>query len=326
MTSILVIAEQRAGVLSPASFEAVAAAQKLAAELQAELDIGLIGDDLTAAAEELSAVRARRLCLVSDAELEPYRAETYRVAAQALVDELEPQLVLFPHTYTVRDYVPRLAAGYQRILVNDCIGYRQDDGQTVFVRQLFRSKLNADVRLTGSSPHFISFQPGAFRPEEVERGSNSAPNESVDVSFDASRFPTRSETPGQEETGGVDLTKAEIIVSVGRGIGEEENIALAEKLAQALKAELGSSRPLVDMGWMPKARQVGSSGSVVSPKLYVALGISGASQHMIGARGATTLVAINTDEKAPIFAHADYGIVGDVMELIPALIEVVQGS
>lgn len=326
MTNLLVFAEQRAGALYPHSLEAIAAGQELATTLGAEIDIGLIGDNVKAAADELSTVRARQLCVVSHPELEPYRAEAYVHAAKALVDKLAPSLVLFPHTYLVCDYAPRVAAGFRRLLVNDCVGFRRENNRTVFVRQLFRSKVNADIRLDGEPPHFVSFQAGAFQPDQVLQAGAPLPTHTVDAVIDAAQLRTRGDALAQEETGSVNLGKAEIIVSVGRGIGEQENIALAEQLASALNAEIGSSRPLVDAGWMPKSRQVGSSGNIVSPKLYLALGISGASQHMIGARGARTLAAINKDEKAPIFAYADYGIVGDVMELIPALIEALKNE
>ncbi len=321
MKTILVIAEQRGGSLNPVSMETVAAGQQLAAALGAEIDVGVIGDDVTAAVEELSTISARQLLIASDPDLEPYRAETFVPAAQALLERSDADFVLFPHTYLVCDYAPRLAARYRRLLINDCIGFRHESGETLFVRQLFRSKVNADIDVIGDSPHFISFQSGAFQPEQAERASREPTATAVDVDINAAELHTRADNPAQEETGGVDLGKAELIVSVGRGIGEQENIALAEQLARALGAEVGSSRPLVDAGWMPKSRQVGSSGNIVSPKLYLALGISGASQHMIGAKGARTLVAINKDAKAPIFAYADYGIIGDVMDLIPALIE-----
>ena len=326
MANILMIAEQRGGVLTPHSLETVATGQQLAAALGVELDITLIGDDVKAAADELSTVSARQLFVVSHEELEPYRAETYLYAAKALVDQLAPSFVLFPHTYLVCDYASRLAARYHRLLINDCVGFRCENEQTVLVRQLFRSKVNADIRVEGDSPHFVSFQASAYQPDAVERAETALQVQIVDLDLDAALFKTRAESLRQEDTGGVDLGRAEIIVSVGRGIEDQENITLAEQLASALNAELGSSRPLVDAGWMPKSRQVGSSGNIVSPKLYLALGISGASQHMIGAKGARTLVAVNKDEKAPIFAYADYGIVGDVMELIPALIEVLSNE
>ena len=321
---ILVVAEQRSGELSPSSLEAVAAGQQLAAESDATLVIALAGANLDAAVAQLAKLKAEELVLITDAALEPYRAEAYVRATRALLDDLSPQLVLFPHTYLVCDYAPRVAAAYSRILINDCIGYRREAEETVFVRQVFRSRLNADLRASGDTPVFVSLQAGAFRSDAVVEGEEALPTRQIDAGLDGVQWQTTAHVAQQEAAGDIDIGKADIIVSLGRGIQSEDNIPLAEQLAALLNAELGSSRPLVDAGWMPKARQVGSSGNIVSPKLYLALGISGASQHMVGARGARSIIAINKDANAPIFAAAEYGIVGDVMEIVPALIDALQ--
>ena len=321
MANILVLAEQRGGVLNPQSIEVVVAGQQLAAALGADLDIGLIGGDIEAAAAELANVSAGRLFLISDAALEPYRAETQDRAARALVGELTPQYVLSPHTYLVRDFVPRLAASFKRMLINDCIGFRHENGQTVFQRQLFGGKVNADVVATGDQPHFISFQAGAFRADELKTVEGGAATQTMDAGLDAGQIRSRADDPVHELADGVDLTNADIIVSVGRGIQDEKNIALAEQLAKSLDAEVGASRPVCDAGWISADHQVGSSGQTVAPKLYLALGISGSIQHMVGAKGSKTIAAINTDPKAPIFKSADYGIVGDVLEVVPELIK-----
>jgi electron transfer flavoprotein alpha subunit len=239
----------------------------------------------------------------------PYTADAYTAAVEELIRKLNPALVVFGHTYQTRDYAPKLAARFGRVLIGDVIAARPP----VFVRQMFQGKLNADVRLVGDGPHFVSVQAGAWRAEgspQVEKFSPS-PTTSRQV----------AEPPFREAARAVDLTAADIIVSVGRGIKEKENIPVVEALAQALGAELAASRPICDAGWLPMDRQVGSSGQTVSPKLYVAVGISGAIQHLVGMKGAKTIVAINKDPDAPIFEVAQYGIVGDLFEVVPALVE-----
>ncbi len=238
----------------------------------------------------------------------PYTADAYAAAVEELVRKANPTLVVFGHTYQTRDYAPKLAARFGRVLISDVIGGKPP----VFVRQMFQGKFNADVRLVGDGPHFISIQAGAWRGE-------SAPVESFTPSPTTSR--QVAEAPFRESARAVDLTAADIIVSVGRGIKEKENIPVVEALAQALGAELAASRPICDAGWLPMDRQVGSSGQTVSPKLYVAVGISGAIQHLVGMKGAKTVVAINKDPDAPIFEVAQYGIVGDLFEVVPALVE-----
>ncbi len=238
----------------------------------------------------------------------PYTADAYTAAVEELVRKVNPTLVVFGHTYQTRDYAPKLAARFGRVLISDVIGGKPP----VFVRQMFQGKFNADVRLVGEGPHFVSIQAGAWRGE-------SAPVESFTPSPTTSR--QVAEAPFRESARAVDLTAADIIVSVGRGIKEKENIPVVEALAQALGAELAASRPICDAGWLPMDRQVGSSGQTVSPKLYVAVGISGAIQHLVGMKGAKTVVAINKDPDAPIFEVAQYGIVGDLFEVVPALVE-----
>ena len=238
----------------------------------------------------------------------PYTADAYTAAVEELIRKENPELVVFGHTYQTRDYAPKVAARFGRVLIGDVIAGKPP----VFVRQMFQGKFNADVRLVGEGPHFVSVQAGAWRgePSAVE-------------SFTPSSTTSRqvAEAPFREAARAVDLTAAEIIVSVGRGIKEKENIPVVEALAQALGAELAASRPICDAGWLPMDRQVGSSGQTVSPKVYIAVGISGAIQHLVGMKGAKTVVAINKDPDAPIFEVAHYGIVGDLFEVVPALVE-----
>jgi electron transfer flavoprotein alpha subunit len=235
-----------------------------------------------------------------------------------------PDLVLFPHTYQVRDFAPKLAASLGKGMIGDCIGYRYESGKLVFVRQMFQGKTSADVTFVGAAPWFASLQAGAFRGDQVARGASPAPIISVSVELKPEQIRTTPLELFREAKQAVDLTQAPILVAVGRGIKAPENIPMAEKLAKLLGGELAASRPICDEGWLPMDRQIGSSGQTVAPKLYLALGISGAIQHVVGMKGSRTIVAINKDANAPIFEVADYGIVGDIFELIPALTEVLE--
>ena len=247
----------------------------------------------------------------------PYTADGFAAAFEAHVRAIEPQLVVFAHSYQTRDWAPKLATRFGKVLISDVIAARFEDGAPVFVRQLFQGKFNADVRAAGDGPHFVSVQAGAFPPSEGEEP------ETVRL-IPAVEARQKPEAPFRESARAVDLTAAPLIVSVGRGIKEEGNIPVVTKLAEALGAELAASRPICDAGWLPMERQVGSSGQTVAPKLYVAVGISGAIQHLVGMKGAKTIVAINQDANAPIFEVADYGIVGDLFEVVPALVEAIQ--
>jgi len=251
-----------------------------------------------------------------------YTADGYTAALAALIESNTPSIVLFPHTYQVRDFAPKLATRFSQVLVSDVTSIRADAGALVLVRQLFQGKLNADYRVLGQGPVFVSIQAGAYRADTLKPGTAE-----VVVStpaLDAVEIRQQPEAPFRESARAVDLSAAEIIVSVGRGIKEKENIALAEALAQALGAELAASRPICDNGWLPMERQVGSSGQTVAPKVYLALGISGAIQHLVGMKGSKTIVAINKDANAPIFEVADYGIAGDLFEIVPALTDAVK--
>ncbi len=318
---ILVIAEQRLGKLNPHSIETAVAGQQLAAAVGGELVVAVLGNDLAGAAAELGEVAASRLISAEHALLEPYTADAYCVAARALMEQISPHWVLFPHTYQVRDFAPRLAAGHQRSLISDCTGFRAEGGSVVFVREILQGKTSVDVVAAGEPPHFVSLQAGAFSADDLEKASSPLAADAASIAISADQVRTVAEAPEQGAAQTVDLTKADIIVSVGRGIGGPENIDMAQDLAKAFGGELGASRPVCDAEWLPIERQIGSSGQTVSPKLYVALGISGASQHLVGMKGSHTIVAINKDGNAPIFKEADYGIVGDVMEVVPDLIK-----
>ncbi len=317
--SILAILEQRGGAWHRMSWETLAEAQQLGAELQQPVSAAVAGDDATAPAGELAGKKLERVHAVEHALLKDYTPDGYSAALRQLIDAVKPRVVLFPHTYQVRDFAPKLATALERVLVSDVVAHRVDGGELVLVRQLFQGKINVDVRFAGEPPYFASVQAGAYRADKVEAGS--AKIEKFTPEISAATIRTKPLEWFRESQRAVDLTAAEIIVSVGRGIKEAENIPIVQQLADALGAELAASRPICDNGWLPMERQVGSSGQTVSPKMYVAVGISGAIQHLVGMKGSKTIVAINKDPEAPIFEVADYGIVGDLFQVVPALVE-----
>jgi electron transfer flavoprotein alpha subunit len=312
---ILVVAEQRGGALNRASWEALTCAQQLGGEVV----LLVAGQRIDAVVQELAAADVREVTVVDQPALADYTADGYTAALAEALSALTPGIVLFPHTYQVRDFVPKLAARAGRTAITDVVAVRQESDRVVCVRPMYQGKLMADVVASGGAPHIITVQAGAFRAADARRGSAAAPVRTLDITVDAGAIRQKPEPPFQEARQAVDLTQAERIVSVGRGIKEQANISVAQRLADALHAELAASRPICDAGWLPMDRQGGSSGQTVAPKLYVALGISGAIQHLVGMKGSQTIVAINKDADAPIFEVADYGIVGDLFEIVPAL-------
>jgi electron transfer flavoprotein alpha subunit len=323
---ILVIAEQREGKLNRASWEAVAAAQQLASKAgDPAVKIAVLGAQPGAVAGELAAANVAAVLGVEHAALDPYTADAFVQALADLLRTESPRYVLFPHTYQARDFVPKLAARLQRSLITDVVGLADAGGQPAFTRLVLQGKLAADVVPEGETPFLVTLQAGAFGADTVARGAAPAPVTSVPATIDTTAVRQRPEAPFREAKQAVDLSQAARIVAVGRGIKEQAKLPLAEQLAKALGAELAASRPICDAGWLPLERQVGSSGQTVAPKLYVALGISGAIQHAVGMKGSRTIVAINKDAEAPIFELADYGIVGDLFEVVPALLKELQG-
>jgi electron transfer flavoprotein alpha subunit len=315
---ILAILEHQNGRLHRMSWETLAAAQHIAGAGGTE-EAAVIGSGVGPLAQEVAGKKIARVYDVEHALLENYTADGYTAAVEALVRKTNPDLVLFPHTYQTRDFAPKLATRFERSLISDVIAARTEGGSPVFVRQFFQGRLNGDIRPAGPGPHFVSLQAGAWRADALESGS--AVVEPFTVDLDGSQIRQTPEPPFRESARAVDLTAAEIIVSVGRGIGDKDKIPVVEDLAKALGAELAASRPICDAGWLPMERQVGSSGQTVSPKMYVAVGISGAIQHLVGMKGSKTIVAINKDANAPIFEVVNYGIVGDLFEVVPALAE-----
>ena len=320
---ILVIAEQKDGKLNRASWEAIAAAQQLSGGAM-PVKVAVAGQNVSGVAGELATAAVAEVIAVDHAALANYTPDAFVQALQQVITQTAPAMVFFPHSYQTRDFSATLATRLDRALVTDVIGVKQSSGAATFSRPMFQGKLTADVVPQGPAPHLITIQIGAFRADAAQKGASAAAVTPASVNIDESKLRQTAEAPFQEAKQAVDLSQAERIVSVGRGIKSQENIAIAEQLAQAFGAELAASRPICDNGWLPMERQIGSSGQTVAPKLYVALGISGAIQHLVGMKGARTIVAINKDAEAPIFEVADYGIQGDLFELVPALIAELQ--
>ena len=322
--TILVVVEQREGKLNRVSWETITAAQALAAETGWTLEAAVVGAGISGIAGEVAGKRLAKVYAVESAKLEPYTPDAFATALKQVLSQKQPKLVLMPHTYQVRDFVPKLATALGRTVISDCIGYKKDGSKLLFTRQLFQGKLAADVSFTGDAPWFVTFQNGAFRGDKVEAGASAAPVETVPVDIADGVIRNKPQEVFKEAKQAVDLTQAEIIVAVGRGIKEQKNIELAKQLAEALGGEIAASRPICDSGWLPMDRQIGSSGQTVAPKLYLALGISGAIQHIVGMKGARTIVAVNKDSEAPIFEIADYAVVGNLFDIVPPLIEEVK--
>jgi electron transfer flavoprotein alpha subunit len=317
--SILVVMEQRGGVWNRMSFETLAAAQQLAAELNTTASAAVLGQGIEVLAAELAGKQLATLYLLEHELLKEYTPDAYTSALRQLLAQAPHDYVLLPHTYQVRDFLPKLATALGTVAVSDVVAHRVEAGAVVLVRQLFQGKVNSDVRFTGAAPHFASLQAGAYRADQVREGSLVVEKFTPEIA--AGDVRTRPLERFRESARAVDLSAAELIVAVGRGIKEADNIPLIQELANVMGAELAASRPICDAGWLPMERQVGSSGQTVGPKLYMAIGISGAIQHLVGMKGSRTIVAINKDPNAPIFEVADYGIVGDLFQVVPALIE-----
>jgi electron transfer flavoprotein alpha subunit len=319
MNNILVFIEHKDCALNKTSLEAVAAAQSIAKDLGLKVSAVIPCDKDCALAEEIRQYALEKVIVAKNEKLGIYTPDGYADAWEDVIKRENPQFVVMAHTYQVRDFAPKVAARLGREVVGDCIRYANNGGKLTFTRRIFLGKLDADVSIEGEAPYFVTFQSGAFRGDNAERGSAPAEVETIDVNVGEIRM--QPEEPFQEAKASVDLTKSEIIVAVGRGIKSEENIAKAQELADILGADLAASRPICDAEWLPIDRQIGSSGQTVAPKVYIALGISGAIQHIVGMKNSGTIVAINKDPEAPIFDIADYGIVGDIFEAMPVLVE-----
>src|ERR1700677_2325122 len=310
--SILVIVEQRESKLTRVSWETITAGQAVAAATGWSLEAAVVGTSVGTLAAEVAGKKIAKVYAVESPKLEPYTPDAFAAALKQFLAAKQPKLVLMTHTYQVRDFVQNLDTTMGRTVISDCIGFKHENGKLTFTRQMFQGKLAADVSFTNDAPWFATFQNGAFRGDKAESGSTAAPVETVNVEIADSAIRNKPQEIFKEAKQAVDLTQAEIIVSVGRGIKEQKNIEIAKQLADALGGDLAASRPICDSGWLPMDRQIGSSGQTVAPKLYLALGISGAIQHIVGMKGSRTIIAINKDSEAPIFEIADYAIVGNL--------------
>jgi electron transfer flavoprotein alpha subunit len=319
--TILVIVEQREGKLNRVSWETIAAGQTIAAQTGWPLEAAVVGSGVSAVAAEVAAKKVTKVYDIESPRLEPYTPDAFVYGLKEFLEKRPAKLVLMPHTYQVRDFVPKLATVMQTTAISDVIAVKYESGKLLFTRQMFQGKFVADVSFAGSGPCFVTFQNGSFRADKVEAGAAPAPIETVNVEIPEGVVRNQPQQVFKEAKQAVDLTQAEIIVSVGRGIKEQKNIELAKQLADALGGELAASRPICDNGWLPMDRQVGSSGQTVAPKLYLALGISGAIQHIVGMKGSRSIVAINKDSEAPIFEIADVAVVGNLFDIVPPLIE-----
>ena len=317
MSGVFVVIEERAGRIARISWEALAAAQFLAPA--SDITAVVLGAQTESTAAEIASRMPGRVLRVEHALLASYTPDGYAAALQQLIKQQSPTHIVFPHTYQVRDYAPALATRFGQVLISDVTAIA--DGP-VFTRQLLQGRLNGNYRHTGSGPCFISVQAGAFPAGSPN--SASASTELFTPALEPEQIRTRPGEPFRAAAQAVDLGSAQLIVSVGRGIKDAANLPIIHELAAALGAEVAASRPICDAGWLPMERQIGSSGQTVAPKLYLALGISGAIQHVVGMKGARTIVAVNKDQNAPIFEIADYGIVADIFEVMPALTEALE--
>jgi len=320
--TILAVLEQREKKLSRVSWETLTAGQTLSASTGWTLDAAILGNEIASIAAEVATKKVAKVFAVESPKLDAYTPGAFVAALQQLIQSKQPKIVILPHTYQVRDFIPKLATAMGRTVISDCVGFKKDGEKLLFTRQMFQGKFVADLSFSCEAPWFVTFQNGAFRGDKVESGT--ATVESVAVEIPDTAIRTKPQEVFKEAKQAIDLTQAEIIVSVGRGIKEQKNIEMAKHLAEALGGELAASRPICDSGWLPMDRQIGSSGQTVAPKLYLALGISGAIQHLVGMKGAKTIIAINKDSEAPIFEIADYAVVGNLFDVVPALIEEVK--
>jgi len=320
--SILVFIEHKDCVLNKTSIEAIAAAQSIGKDLGLKVTAVIPCDKDCSLAQDIAGYAIEKVIVAKSDKLSTYTPDAYADAWEQVIKAVNPQYVVMSHTYQVRDFAPKVAARLGREVVGDCIRYRAEGGKLVLTRRIFLGKLDADVTIGGEAPYFVTFQSGAFRGDSAEKGA--ATVETMDVAVGDVRM--TPETPFQEAKASVDLTKSEIIVAIGRGIKSQENIAIAQQLADVLGADLAASRPICDSDWLPIDRQIGSSGQTVAPKVYIALGISGAIQHIVGMKNSGTIIAVNKDSEAPIFDIADYGIVGDLFEAVPVIVEEIKNA
>jgi electron transfer flavoprotein alpha subunit len=321
MSGVCVVLEERGGRIGRISWEAVAAGRQLASQLNTKANALLVGSQTEQFVAEAAKRGLTKVARIEHPLLAQYTADGFSLALEQFFRAESPDYVVFPHTYQVRDYAPALAARLNRVLISDVTAISEGPA---FTRQLMQGRLNGSYRPSGTGPCFLSVQSGAFRAETAEAGSAEVTSFTPEIAPEQIRTKPSEPFRGSAQT--VDLGSAQFIVAVGRGIKEADNLSIVQDLATALGAELAASRPICDNGWLPLERQVGSSGQTVAPKVYLAVGISGAIQHLVGMKGSQCIVAINKDPEAPIFEVADYGIVGDLFEVVPALTEALKSA
>tara|TARA_B100001123_G_scaffold448437_1_gene609633 strand:- start:2875 stop:3846 length:972 start_codon:yes stop_codon:yes gene_type:complete len=321
--SILIVIEESNGAVHRMSREAVVAGQALGRDFDLPVSAVLLGHDTSDLCQSLDSTQLHEILQADHPLLGSYSSDGFSRALAQVIESESPRYVIAGHTYMVRDFFPRVSAKLNIPFLADNIAYRVEGGALTLTKQILAAKLVADVAPAGDGPCIISFQSAAFQEEDVAEGSEATARQ-VSISLEDGSIRTTSEEPFQEAASAVDLSSAEVIVSVGRGIGKEENLPLAQELAAAMGAELAASRPVVDSGWLEGYHQIGSSGQTVAPKLYFALGISGAIQHVVGMKGSKNIVLINKDPDAPLFELADYGVVGDLLEIVPKLKKALQ--
>ena len=316
---LLVYIQQDQGNINSGSLESLKGAQEIAEKSGGTVSALTFS---SGAGNKLTGYDLSEILVIDNPQLETYNPLYYVKAMEDVFGAESPDILVFAHSYEARDWVPRLSARLNIPFVSDCTSFKIDSKLTL-VRSVYQGKFNSDISVN-SEKFILSFQSGSFRVDTLETGSASIRKVSVDLSsMDDSIQPGEK---FQETEKSVDLSQAETIVSIGRGIGKEENLSMVRDLAEAMSGEVASSRPVVDSGWLEPYHQVGSSGQTVAPKLYLALGISGAIQHVVGMKGSKNIVVINKDANAPIFEIADYGVVGDLFEIVPKLITAIQNS
>ena len=306
--------EHNNGKINTNSLESLRASQEICNNNDGEIFCITFNSDI---AEELKQYDIKEILLLENNNLVNYSPLFFTKAAEYLIKEINPDLIVFGHTYQTRDWVPRLSARLDIPFITDCTGIKFEDN-IKFIRQLYQGKVSADY-FVSSYPLIVSFQSGSYRSDQLSNGS--ATIKTVSLDLDNVQKIIHPGDKFQESESKVDLSQANIIVSIGRGIGKEDNLPMVHELANKLGGNVASSRPIVDSGWLEPFHQIGSSGQTVAPKLYLALGMSGAIQHIVGMKGSQNIIVINKDPNAPFFELADYAVVGDILEIIPKLIE-----
>jgi electron transfer flavoprotein alpha subunit len=320
MGEILVLAEHRRGELRDITFEMLGKGRELAEAMDASLVAVLLGHDVADFATELTR-HANQVLVVEDERLEHFNADAYQQVLAHLITERKPSLVLMGQSAYGMDLAPSLATQLDLPLSTDCVGLEFEDGRPFAVREMYGGKVSARVAFRQADTYLVTVRQAAFPFEEGEPlgGEVVALPPAVDSPLAEEIRYRRFLEYVEAAVGDVDITQADVVVAVGRGIKEQDNMALVQQLAESLGGVIAGSRPVIDAGWLPPDRQVGQSGKTVKPKLYLALGISGASQHVVGMKAASTIVAVNKDPDAPIFKVAHYGIVDDLFKVVPAL-------